>query len=167
VAAVALVLLVACGGSGPGAARLAAGSAREATVGKPAPVIQGTDLDGRRVSSADFRGKTLLVNFWASWCVPCRDEFPLLRHTLASHPGLAVLGVVVQDARSPARGFARRMRATWPSVVDSSDVVAAAFAVRAPPVTVLIDADGVVRARRIGQLRADDVDALLATPSGT
>lgn len=145
-------------------------SAGRAVVGRPAPEITGRALDGTAVSLRAVRGHPVLVNFWASWCIPCRDEFPLLRAALGVHPALRVVGVAFQDAAGPARRFMTEARATWPSIVDRRDHYATAWAVRAPPVTVLVDAAGVVRARHVGQLRPGDVDAMLvqvgpATPS--
>jgi cytochrome c biogenesis protein CcmG/thiol:disulfide interchange protein DsbE len=131
-------------------------------VGKQAPEISGRGLDGKTVSLSSDRGHAVLVNFWASWCIPCRDEFPLLRAALTAHPDLRILGVAFQDAASAARQFADQAHATWPSVVDSKDHHATIWGVRAPPVTVLVGLDGVVRARHIGQLRPGDIDRLLA-----
>jgi cytochrome c biogenesis protein CcmG/thiol:disulfide interchange protein DsbE len=119
------------------------------------------------VSLAALRGHPVLVNFWASWCIPCRDEFPLLRRAAADHPELRVVGVTFQDAAGPARQFVADAHATWPSILDTRDRVAGVWSVRAPPVTVLVGSDGVVLARHTGQLRPGDVERLLATPSGT
>jgi len=156
--ALALALLLgACAASGTAAAG----------VGRPAPAFTSTDLDGHPVRLADFAGKRVLLNFWASWCVPCRKEFPVLRAAVAAHPDdLRVLGVVFNDGTTPAAEFVRQQHATWPSVVDPRHQVADAYGVGAKPgipVTVLIDGRGVVRTRHIGPLTdAADVDRLLA-----
>jgi len=151
-----LIALVAC-----------SSSSSHAVVGRGAPEISGTGLDGRHVSLSALRGHAVLVNFWGSWCLPCRDEFPLLRAALVTHPDLRVLGVAVQDAAGPARRFMVEAHATWPSVVDYGDRLATVWSARAPPVTFFVDKDGVVRARHIGQLRPGDIERMLATPSGT
>ena len=148
----AALTLAGCGGS----------STKHAVIGKPAPTISGTGLDGRPVALADDRGHAVLVNFWASWCIPCRDEFPVLRQALADHPDLRVFGAAFQDATGPARDFATQAHATWPSIVDRNDRNATIWSVRAPPVTMLVGPDGVVRARHVGQLTRADLEQLLA-----
>ena len=151
-AAVLALALVGCGDSG--------GSSR-AEVGEQAPAFTGYDLDGRRVALADFRGRVVLVNFWASWCAPCRAEFPRLRAVHGER--VAVVGVLYDDRSEPARAFAQEHGATWPSVVDPEGRIAAAYGVGPGiPVTWLIDADGVARARHHGELTDADLTRLLA-----
>ncbi|MCU1463324.1 MAG: Peroxiredoxin [Acidimicrobiales bacterium] len=125
-------------------------------------MISGMALDGRDVALADDRGHPVLVNFWASWCIPCRDEFPVLRQALVDHPGLRVFGVAFQDAAGPARQFADHAGATWPSIVDRKDHQAGIWSVRAPPVTVLVGPDGAVRARHVGQLSRTEIERMLS-----
>ena len=144
-----------------------AGSSGRVRAGQPAPDLTGIDLGGQRVSLTGERGHTVLVNFWASWCVPCRDDFPILARALAAHPNLSVLGVVERDTAGAARAFARQLRASWPSLYDGAGPdngpAARAFGLRAVlPVTVVVGPDGVVRGTRFGQLSQADVDRLLA-----
>lgn len=144
--------LASCGGAG--AAPLA--------VGKPAPLFDTFDLTGAPVRLSQFRGHEVLVNFWASWCIPCKQEFPLLQAALAHHPGLVVLGIVHQDSSANARAFMRTRDATWPAVVDPQNQIAGAYRVNGIPVTVAVDASGVVRARHVGVLQPGDPDRLIA-----
>jgi cytochrome c biogenesis protein CcmG/thiol:disulfide interchange protein DsbE len=158
-AACLAVLLAAgaCSGSG--------GSAIEARTGQPAPPISGTALDGSRVDLASFRGKPVIVNFWASWCVPCRDEFPLFKErlsTLGASDGLVVIGVLYKDQPEPAKQFLSDFGATWPTVADPADLLAKAYRVVAPPQTYFIDKDGILRAIQIGEVRAEDFDTQYA-----
>lgn len=154
-AAVAVLALVAFRPSGDGGGPAGA-----------APPIDTVDLDGRRVRLADHRGTPVLVNFWASWCVPCRKEFPLLG---AVHgDGLQVLGVVFEDTVEAARAFMRDQGATWPALRDPGGRIARAYGVGfrpGLPVTVAIDADGVLVGRHVGELRRDDVDRLVRAAS--
>jgi cytochrome c biogenesis protein CcmG/thiol:disulfide interchange protein DsbE len=150
--ALALIALVGC----------SSGASTRAVIGRAAPSIAGMGLDGRDVALADDRGHPVLVNFWASWCIPCRDEFPVLRQALTDHPGLRVFGVAFQDAAAPARDFAGQAGATWPSIVDRKDHQAAIWSVRAPPVTVLVGPDGAVRARHVGQLSRTELERMLS-----
>jgi cytochrome c biogenesis protein CcmG/thiol:disulfide interchange protein DsbE len=132
-----------------------------------APAIDTVDLDGRRVRLADHRGTPVLVNFWASWCVPCRREFPLLKE--AQGGGVDVLGVVFDDTVDAARSFMREQGATWPALQDPGGRIAAAYGVGfrpGLPVTVAIDRDGVLAERHVGELRRADLDRLVRAASG-
>jgi cytochrome c biogenesis protein CcmG/thiol:disulfide interchange protein DsbE len=134
-----------------------------ATVGKPAPDIAATTLDGRPIDLASLRGRPVIVNFWASWCIPCRDEFPLLRSTEQAHAAdrLAIVGVLYKDDADPARAFAASMKADWPSVLDPGARLATAYGVVAPPQTYFIDRAGMLRSRQIGEMLQVDLDRQL------
>ncbi len=109
---------------------------------------------------SSLRGRPVIVNFWASWCVPCRDEFPLLRDELAKHnpDGLQIIGVIFKDSADPARSFATSFGIGWPSVLDPDGKIAAAYRVVAPPQSYFIDRKGVLRSIQIGQMLAEDFD---------
>ena len=89
-----------------------------------------------------------MLNFWASYCIPCRKEFPLFREQLAAHPGkFVVLGVDAKDIESDAKDFAKEKKATWPIVVDSNNDVAKAYGIGAVPQTFFIKPNGKVALR--------------------
>jgi cytochrome c biogenesis protein CcmG, thiol:disulfide interchange protein DsbE len=143
----------------------ACGSGSEARTDQVAPPIAGTALDGSPIDLADFRGHPVVVNFWASWCTPCRDEFPLFKdrlETLGAKDGLVVLGVLYKDQAELARGFTDEFGATWPTVTDPGDAIARAYRVVAPPQTYFIDADGVLRGIQIGEVQPEDFDTQYA-----
>ncbi len=151
------MLLATCGGAGAGPA--------QAHTGDRAPDIAGTALDGSAVDLAADRGHPVVVNFWASWCTPCRDEFPLFRDELAAlgpKDGLVIIGVMYKDQAELAQQFLDQFDATWPTVPDPDGSLAAAYRVVAPPQTYFIDADGILRAIQIGQVRPQDFDAQYA-----
>jgi len=127
-----------------------------AEIGKPAPAFVLRTLDGRSVSLASLRGRPVIVNFWASWCNPCRHEFPLLRSTLAKYgrDRLAVVGISYQDIDADARNFAKDEHATWPLAVDVDGAAAKAYGVRYVPTTYFVTPDGVVADQVFGQLPA-------------
>ena len=130
-----------------------------ASVGEPAPAFVLADLSGSPLRLADLRGRPVIVNFWASWCGPCVDEFPLLVNAAAAHrgDGLAVVGIVFRDRSEAAREFMARMGAGWPTAMDPGEAVADRFGIIGPPDTFFIDRDGIVVGRQIGQLSASDL----------
>jgi cytochrome c biogenesis protein CcmG/thiol:disulfide interchange protein DsbE len=126
------------------------------TVGSEAPDFALTDLAGEPVSLADLRGRPVIVNFWASWCVACLEEFPLLleAHQRHADDGLAVVGIVYLDRSQAAREFMERQGATWTAATDPDGRVAEAYGILAPPETFLIDREGTITARALGQFTA-------------
>lgn len=139
-----------------------------AHIGQPAPEFALADLDGHPLRLSDLRGRPVIVNFWASWCGPCVEEFPMLRAAAQRHEvdGLAVVGIVFRDNSEAARGFMDRMGASWPAAMDPGEQVAQAFGIYGPPETFFIDANGIVRGRQIGQLNAADLERQLAQALG-
>jgi len=130
-----------------------------AQIGAEAPRFVLADLDGNPLRLDDLRGRPVIVNFWASWCGPCLDEFAVLAKAAQSHHAerLAVVGIVYRDQSDAAREFMHRMGATWPTAMDPGDIVAGQFGVIGPPDTFFIDRNGVIVGRQIGQLSAADL----------
>ena len=155
-----MLATAACGG-GPGTGS----SQPEARVGQPAPPITATALDGTTVDLASLRGKPVIVNFWATWCGPCRDEFPVFTRKLAElgpSDGLEMVGVLYKDEPDLAQAFLDDMGAAWPSVDDPDGALAKAYRTVAPPQTYFIDKDGIVRGIQIGEVREEDFDTQYA-----
>jgi peroxiredoxin len=133
--------------------------------GDVAPDFELTTLDGTKVRLSSFRGRPVVVNFWASWCAPCRREFPELRKAYTSHrdAGLVVLGVVSwNDIPSDARDFVKQERATWPMPVDSSKAAETAYSVPYMPQTVFVGRDGRIALRVYAELTTPVLDRGLA-----
>jgi cytochrome c biogenesis protein CcmG/thiol:disulfide interchange protein DsbE len=123
--------------------------------GQQAPDFASTDLSGQPVQLSSYRGHRVILNFWASWCQPCRTEFPVLRQLQARDPDVVVLGVVFDDSDNPARTFLRAEGATWPGVRDPNAQIANAYGVHAKPgipVSILVDRTGKVVDHRYGPL---------------
>jgi thiol-disulfide isomerase/thioredoxin len=116
------------------------------------------------VRLTDFRGKVVLVNFFASWCQPCREELPLLQRT-ADGNGAAVVGVLFDDSPTSARKFLTQLDITIPTANDDGSIARAYRVAAKPglPITFAVSPDGTLSARHIGQLRAEDVPQLIAT----
>lgn len=136
-----------------------AGAVDTPIVGRPAPAFDLQTLDGGRLSLADLRGSPVVLNFWASWCIPCREEAPLLTAAAADYgaKGLHVVGVVYQDSAESARDFMGRYGQTYPGLLDPDGRTAIDYGVFGIPETFFIDASGIVRSRQVGAVTADDL----------
>jgi cytochrome c biogenesis protein CcmG/thiol:disulfide interchange protein DsbE len=153
VAGVLVAVLDSGSESGGGMRRGAVVAGAGPEVGSAAPDFSLPALDGHGdVRLADFRGRPVIVNFWASWCNPCRQEFPLLQQALRDHRGerLAVIGVTFRDIPDDSRNFVSQMKATWTQAVDDDQAVAKAYGVRSIPLTFFVRADGTIAARVFG-----------------
>ncbi|GAA2445337.1 TlpA disulfide reductase family protein [Actinomadura vinacea] len=165
-AAAACALLAGCAGTdaaqnGPGGSdnRFIAGSGAIQEI-KPAdrkapPQAAGTTLDDEKLAVADFKGKVTVVNFWASWCAPCRGEAPSLEQVHAEHKGKGVefVGVAFKDGKANAQAFERKFKVGYPSLFDADGRITLAFREVPPnaiPTTLILDRQGRVAARIIG-----------------
>lgn len=122
---------------------------------KPAPASTLRSLDGVKVELASLQGRPVVVNFWASWCLPCRDEAPLLRSLseTQSDRGLAVLGISFQEPElQNARAFIREYALAYPSLIDPGARTAINYGVSGVPETFFIDRQGIVRSADRGGL---------------
>ena len=134
-------------------------------LGKPAPALSGSGLDGQQVTLASQQGKWVVVNFLASWCVPCRQEHPELMKFTQRHEAkgdATVLGVIFDDSTGNVRRFFGELGGTWPVIGDPGGRIALDYGVRGPPESFLIDPQGFVVWKAIGQVSADGLDRLVA-----
>jgi cytochrome c biogenesis protein CcmG/thiol:disulfide interchange protein DsbE len=139
-------------------------SVRTPLLAKPAPPIEGVTVDGNQASLADFKGKWVVVNFFATWCVPCRQEHPELVNFSAGHKvagDVAVLGVVYSDNAQAVKEFRDKNGGDWPMVTDPKGRIALDYGVSGVPESFVISPDGLVAAKVAGGVRADDLDRLL------
>jgi cytochrome c biogenesis protein CcmG/thiol:disulfide interchange protein DsbE len=131
--------------------------------GKPAPAFSLTTLDGKTIRNADLRGKPYVVNFWASWCPPCRLEHGNLRSFWERYrdQGIMLLGVIMNDTASNARAFQEELGGDWPLLQDPRDKTLVDFGVRSPPETFVVSGDGIIVEKFSGPLGAGQLEAVL------
>jgi cytochrome c biogenesis protein CcmG/thiol:disulfide interchange protein DsbE len=132
--------------------------------GKLAPALSGPTVQGGTFDLASQRGNWVVVNFFATWCVPCRQEHPDLVRFSQSHEAAgdaAVLAVVYSDDAQAVREFRDREGGTWPMLVDLKGRIALDYGVAGVPESFLISPEGVVVAKLLGGVRAGDLDQLL------
>lgn len=136
---------------------------------QPAPEITGETFDGKQFNLADYRGKVVPLNIWASWCAPCRAEAPALNQVsreYADRP-VAFIGLNTRDSRASAEAFVRRFEVPYPNVWDPSAQLQLAFRDTLPPAaipsTVFVDQQGRVAARALGRVERPELRNVLDT----
>jgi cytochrome c biogenesis protein CcmG/thiol:disulfide interchange protein DsbE len=139
-------------------------------VGKQAPEFSVDGLDGRPITSAGLAGKTVLVNFWNSWCIPCRKEYAALaswyrRNRRSSD--VELLGIVRDDSRDAVRSYVQDEHVDWPVAFDPGAKAALDFGTRGQPETYAIGPDGLVAASVFGPVTPRVLDRMVATAQGT
>jgi thiol-disulfide isomerase/thioredoxin len=136
------------------------------------PDFTATTLTGSRLSFSSYRGQVVVVNFWGSWCAPCREEAPTLAVTARQYrsAGVSFLGVDVRDTTASALAFARSYGITYPSVNDAGSVVTLDFTSVVPiagtPTTLVIDRTGHVAGAVFGTATYQELSDILAKVTG-
>ncbi|WP_371781374.1 TlpA family protein disulfide reductase [Streptosporangium subroseum] len=173
-AAAAALLLAVTGcagnqGSQPqtGDTRFVAGDGKitlfEAADRKVAPAVEGETLAGDTAALAAHKGKVVVLNFWASWCAPCRAEAPVLKDIAAKTKadGVEFLGIDFKDRKAEALAFERSQGTGYPSIFDQPGKVALSFQGTVPPAaipsTLIIDRQGRIAARALGAVKYNDL----------
>lgn len=148
-------------GWGPTDSILAASLDRQRT--QPAPAFALADPDGRVYALEDFRGQVVLVNFWATWCTPCRAEMPELDQVARDYraAGFRVLAVNVLEDAAAVRRFREELKLELPLLLDPGGEVYRAYKVQGLPSSFLIDRDGVIQDVRLGVVNRSYLEARL------
>ncbi len=123
-------------------------------VDKLAPDFQLQTLDGQAVSLVDFRGKPVLLNFWATWCGPCRFEMPFIQEIFEkkewSDTGLVILAIDIGESPSEVKEFMENYDLSFTVLLDTNQDVALKYNIRAIPTTFFIDKDGIIQDIKVG-----------------
>jgi thiol-disulfide isomerase/thioredoxin len=136
---------------------LVAGPVRAQSPGETAPAFSLKTLDGEAVSLSDYANHPVLINFWATWCKPCRVEMPLIisAHQAHQHAGLAVLAINLSDQEGSAkdiRTFQTEFQMPFPVLLDNKGKARKLYRLRGVPTSVFVGSDGVVRAVHPGPI---------------
>ncbi|MGV9901958.1 TlpA family protein disulfide reductase [Streptomyces sp. NPDC003388] len=132
----------------------------------PVPALHGATLDGKSLTLAELKGKTVVLNAWASWCAPCRKETPLLSAYHRQHATVTVLGIDQNDTTADGRAFADAYKVPYPSLHDPDGRAQLGFPkgiIRSQglPFTVIIDPQGRIAASYSGELNRQVLDAMV------
>ena len=155
---VAAALLGPGGGAGVGRSEQGVGDGGSGATlpGKEAPAFTLESFDGGPVSLSDFKGQPVIINFWASWCVPCRQEAPALEAVWQAlrEEGLVVVGINQprSDPEDQARAFLAEFGVSYPNVFDTLGFTGIDYGVSGIPVTFFVDREGIVERRFVGTL---------------
>jgi cytochrome c biogenesis protein CcmG/thiol:disulfide interchange protein DsbE len=141
-------------------------------LGRPAAAFALTTFEGKPITLESLRGRVVVVNFWASWCVPaCYDEAPSLERAWQAYRdrGVVLVGVNIQDKEEPARRFLTRFGHTFPNAPDPAGRVSVDYGVYGVPETFFIDRRGQVRFKQVGAVTDEilrrHLDVLLQEPA--
>jgi cytochrome c biogenesis protein CcmG/thiol:disulfide interchange protein DsbE len=137
--------------------------------GRDAPRFTVRTLDGEELTAADLAGKATIVNFWNTWCVPCREEAPALARFYERHaddPDFLMVGIVRDDTRAEVERWVRARGEAWTIAFDPGGNAALAFGTRGQPETFAISPDGLVVGYQFGPATVQDLETLLAAARG-
>lgn len=124
------------------------------SIGSHAPDFEGVNTNGEKIRLADYRGKVVVINFWASWCGPCVNEMPLINGVFQDHPDdVAVLFVNAGESKGTIMEFLAAHQFEFPVLIDATGKIAGAYSVTGLPVTYILDKNGVISQAIIGEIQ--------------
>jgi cytochrome c biogenesis protein CcmG/thiol:disulfide interchange protein DsbE len=145
--------------AGPGA-----GAVQGVNQGNRARDFTLETLEGAELSLQDYRGNVVLVNFWATWCTPCRDEIPDIQAAYEAYQddGFVVLGINVEEPQQRVEQFVAALGMTYPVLLDETGQILKMYRAIGLPMSVILDGDGVIQVRHVGYLTAAQLERYLA-----
>ncbi len=167
---VTLIVIQGCSNNAPDAGKGASTAAQAGElepapeVGHPAPDFTLKDLDGNTVRLSDLQGKVVFINFWATWCPPCRAEMPEIEavHQEYKDKGVVVIGVDMSEPESMVRQYIQEGGFSWIIALDSTGEVARDYQIVGIPTSFFLDKEGIIRAVNVGAMTKRAMEASLA-----
>ena len=143
-------------------------SASSDSAGQKAIDFTLTDLDGKKVSLSDFKGKNVYINFWATWCPWCVKELPDIEKVYNEYKDkdLVILAVDLGESKDTVKSFINRNNYHFKALLDSGESVAQAYNVNSIPVSIFIDKNGNITVKRVGALSAEEMQAYVKQLTG-
>jgi cytochrome c biogenesis protein CcmG/thiol:disulfide interchange protein DsbE len=141
-----------------------ADATRSRLLGDPVPEFSVRTLDGQTVTDTNVAGRTVIVNFWNTWCIPCQEELPALREFYAAHaadPDFVMIGIVRDDEKSAVTSYVDGEDMGWTIALDPGAAASLAFGTRGQPETFAISPEGVIAAAQIGPASVRDLEVML------
>ena len=134
-------------------------------LGKSAPDFTLQAVDGKTVNLSDFQGKTVILNFWATWCGPCQLETPFFQaiHDEQAEKGVVILAIDIKESAATVKNFANSKGMTFPILLDTEAKVAQKYCIpNVLPITLFINAEGIIKARKVGAFRSQaEIESML------
>jgi len=132
--------------------------------GQRAPDFELEDLGGNEVKLSDYRGQVVLINFWATWCGPCRSEFPEIQdvYTRNQAHGFVVLAINVQDRRESVQAYVQELGLTFPVLLDPLGRATGPYKANKLPTSYFIDQEGVIVLKKLGPVNKQIIENVLA-----
>jgi len=129
----------------------------------PAPDFRLTTLDGQTITLSDLRGRWVLINFWATWCIPCREEMPYLQVLADAHADqMTVLGINMRESAAEIQPFVEKLGITFPLLLQPDNETLLAYNIRGLPLSFVVSPSGELVLRQVGPLQLGAFDRWLA-----
>ena len=140
----------------------ACGESPVASVGKPAPDFDTVDLEGKAWSLSKLKGKVVFVNFWATWCAPCREEMPSMQRIYAKLPKdkFTMIALFNRDKPAAVKNFVTKLGLTMPILSDEYNFAGTKYGLTGLPETFIVDKQGVIREKVIGPAQWDSPESI-------
>jgi len=132
------------------------------SIGQKAPNIKATTLNGNRIDLSAYRGKKVILNFWAAWCPPCKAEIPDLVKFYKEHQSeVVVIGINIESTKTQVRGFMKQYDMSYPIIMDKKETISDRYEIQPIPTTYFINEDGIIYHKQIGAVTYKSLTSML------